>query len=103
MFTPPSVRNDDPNGKKGSIVLPGVYGGGNWNNGAFDPETGMYYAVSHTVPWVYDLVKPTDPKATMDTRSTWAKVGHRAAIPTSRGRKGCHSPNRRTDGSPHTI
>jgi quinoprotein glucose dehydrogenase len=66
MFTPPSVRSDDPGGRKGSIVLPGVYGGANWNNGAFDPETGMYYAVSHTVPWVYDLVKPTDPKATMD-------------------------------------
>jgi quinoprotein glucose dehydrogenase len=66
MFTPPSVRSDAPGGKKGSIVVPGVYGGGNWNNGAFDPETGMYYAVSHTLPWVYDLVKPTDPKATMD-------------------------------------
>ena len=66
MFTPPSIRSDEPDGKRGSIVLPGVYGGGNWNNGAFDPETGMYYAVSHTVPWVYDLVKPTDPKATME-------------------------------------
>ena len=66
IFTPPSVRSEEPDGKKGSIVLPGVYGGGNWNNGAFDPETGMYYAVSHTVPWVYDLVKPTDSKATMD-------------------------------------
>ena len=66
MFTPPSVRSDDPAGKRGSIVLPGVYGGSNWNNGAFDPETGMYYAISHTLPWVYDLVKPTDPKATMD-------------------------------------
>ena len=66
MFTPPSVRSDDPAGKKGSIVVPGVYGGSNWNNGAFDPDTGMYYAVSHTLPWVYDLVKPTDPKATME-------------------------------------
>jgi quinoprotein glucose dehydrogenase len=66
MFTPPSVRSEEPNGKKGSIVLPGVYGGGNWNNGAFDPDSGMYYAVSHSVPWVYDLVKPNDPKATLE-------------------------------------
>jgi quinoprotein glucose dehydrogenase len=66
MFTPPSLRSDDPNAKKGSIVLPGVYGGGNWNNGAFDPETGLYYTVSHTVPSTYDLVKPTDPKATIE-------------------------------------
>jgi glucose dehydrogenase len=66
MFTPPSIRSDDPNGKKGTIAMPSVWGGGNWNNGAFDPDTGIYYAVSHTLAWVYDLVKPTDPGATME-------------------------------------
>ena len=63
IFTPPSVRRDDPAGKKGSMILPGVSGGGNWNTGAFDPETGIDYAVSRTLSWVYGLVKPTDPKA----------------------------------------
>jgi glucose dehydrogenase len=75
MFTPPSIRSDDPNGTKGSIVLPGVYGGGNWNNGAFDPKTGMYYAVSHAIPTVYDLVKSTDPKATMEYAIDWGERG----------------------------
>jgi quinoprotein glucose dehydrogenase len=66
IFTPPSVRSDDANGKKGTLMVPGVYGGGNWNTGAFDPETGVYYAVSHTIPTVYDLVTANDPKATME-------------------------------------
>ena len=70
IFTPGSVRSDDAGGKKGTIVLPGWYGGANWNNGAFDPETGRYYALSVTSPAVYDLVKPmpkpNDPKPTLD-------------------------------------
>jgi len=91
MFTPPSVRSDAPNGKKGSIVVPGVYGGGNWNNGAFDPETGTYYTVSHTLPWVYDLVKPTDPKATMDY-----------AIDVGQGRSTRHTDIKGPEGLPLT-
>jgi len=70
IFTPGSVRSDDPDGKKGTIVLPGWYGGANWNTGAFDPETARYYAVSVTSPVVYDLVKPIprakDPTPTME-------------------------------------
>jgi glucose dehydrogenase len=70
IFTPGSVRSDESTGKKGTIVLPGWYGGANWNNGAFDPETGRYYALSVTSPVVYDLVKPMrkpkDPKPTLD-------------------------------------
>ena len=34
---------------------PGSWGSGNWNTGAFDPETGLYYAFSHVVPRVYRL------------------------------------------------
>ena len=26
-------------------ILPSDWGAANWNTGAFDPETGMYYAV----------------------------------------------------------
>jgi glucose dehydrogenase len=70
IFTPGSLRSEEPGGKKGTIVLPGWYGGANWNTGAFDPETARYYAVSVTAPVVYDLVKPIvrpkDPKPTME-------------------------------------
>lgn len=65
LFTPPTLRSADPDGKKGTAALPSDWGSGNWNTGAFDPETGMYYAVSTTQPVVFALTKATDPNATM--------------------------------------
>ncbi|WP_395672578.1 PQQ-binding-like beta-propeller repeat protein [Phenylobacterium sp.] len=65
-FTPPSLDESANGGKKGTLSMPGVWGVGNWNTGAFDPETGRYYAVSTTLPSVYGLAKLTDPKATME-------------------------------------
>ena len=65
IFTPPSVVSDEPGGKKGTLMVPGSWGSGNWNTGAFDPETSMYYAYSHTIPRVYRLVEATDPNSEM--------------------------------------
>jgi glucose dehydrogenase len=64
VFTPPIVRGTG--GKQGVMTLPGAWGAGNWNTGAFDPETGWYYTVSMTAPSVYALDKPTSDKATID-------------------------------------
>ena len=36
--------------------MPGSWGAANWNTGAFDPDTGIYYAVSMTLPDVDGLV-----------------------------------------------
>ncbi len=66
IFTPPSLISKEPGGTKGTLELPGVWGSGNWNTGAFDPETAIYYAVSRTDPTVYGLVKSDDPEATID-------------------------------------
>ena len=67
LYTPPSVRSDDPNGKKGTFTVPGAWGAGNWHTGAFDPETGMYYAVSLTLPGVRAVVSTKgNATATMD-------------------------------------
>ena len=52
--------------------MPSAWGAGNWNTGAFDPETGIYYAVSMTQPTAYGLEKTTDPKATM---AYWVPFG----------------------------
>jgi len=67
MFAPPSML-DDENGKMGTLTTPGWWGAGNWHTGAFDPETGVYYAVSHTQPTVYALsqLDEDDEEATMD-------------------------------------
>ena len=56
LFTPPSVAAEGHT--KGTLSLPGASGAGNWNGGAFDPETGIFYVASHTHPWVHDLVRP---------------------------------------------
>ena len=66
MFTPPSLVSDEPGGKQGTLMVPGSWGAGNWNTGAFDPETGIYYAFSHEIPRVYRLAKATDADAEMD-------------------------------------
>jgi quinoprotein glucose dehydrogenase len=65
MYTPPSLISTAPGGKKGTYVNPGTWGASNWHTGAYDPETATFYAVSHTIPYLADLVKATDPKATM--------------------------------------
>jgi quinoprotein glucose dehydrogenase len=55
VFTPPSLADDPTTGKRGTLTMPNGWGSGNWNTGAFDPDTGIYYAVSATVPGIYGL------------------------------------------------
>jgi quinoprotein glucose dehydrogenase len=50
LFTPPSL--------KGTINLPGWAGGGNWWGAAFDPDSGMLYIPSLTMPIVVKLNEP---------------------------------------------
>lgn len=47
LFTPPSLR--------GTIQFPGWQGGGEWHGAAFDPDTGLYYIPSASVPIVVEL------------------------------------------------
>jgi quinoprotein glucose dehydrogenase len=61
MFTPPSVRSDDPDGTQGTVQLPGWVGGADWGGAAFDPETQILYVPSITAPIVAALVEP-DPE-----------------------------------------
>jgi glucose dehydrogenase len=76
IYTPPSVPSDEPGGKKGTLVQPGAWGSANWNTGAFDPETGIYYAISQTMgPANRSVRKQTAPGATME----YADFGGRAA------------------------
>jgi glucose dehydrogenase len=65
LFTPPTILDDSPGGKKGTLILPSDWGAANWNTGAFDPETGMYYAVSMTLPGVLGVRRNPDPNNPM--------------------------------------
>ena len=62
IFTPPSLADEAANG---TIVVPGTWGAANWHTPAFDPETGVFYAASHTLPYINDMVAATG-DATMD-------------------------------------
>jgi glucose dehydrogenase len=65
IFSPPSIASDEATGTQGTIVVPGTWGAANWNTPAFDPETGVFYAASNTIPYIDDLTVPADPKATI--------------------------------------
>ena len=65
IFTPPSMPTPGPSGKLGTLTRPGIWGSGNWHSGAFDPETGYYYAVSHQLPDIHTINSATGPDATM--------------------------------------
>ncbi|MEE2776738.1 MAG: PQQ-binding-like beta-propeller repeat protein [Acidobacteriota bacterium] len=81
MFSPPSVRSTEAGGKQGTLTTPGWWGSGNWNTGAFDPETGLYYAVSHTWPTVYQLQRPEAEDATIDFRAASGTVPTLEGLP----------------------
>lgn len=47
IYTPPSLAND-PDGTRGTLMMPSATGGANWPGGALDPETGILYIYSKT-------------------------------------------------------
>ena len=53
LFTPTIVRG--AGGKDGLIQVPGIIGGANSMGASFDPETGLLYVKSVTLPWVTSL------------------------------------------------
>ena len=48
-FMPPSLE--------GTIILPGLDGGGEWGGAAVDPETNVLYVNASEMPWVLQLVE----------------------------------------------
>lgn len=55
LFTPNIVTTDQ---KQGLLQLPGTVGGANWPGASVDPDTGMLYVQSQTLPAVVGLTKP---------------------------------------------
>jgi quinoprotein glucose dehydrogenase len=52
MFTPPSFE--------GTIIFPGVDGGGEWGGAAFDPATALLYVNANEMPWIARLIENND-------------------------------------------
>jgi quinoprotein glucose dehydrogenase len=63
LFTPPIVAGS--NGFKAVLMAPSTIGGANWQGGAVDPETGILYVGSASMPSALALTKDTQ-RSTMD-------------------------------------
>ena len=83
LFTPPSV--------KGSVVLPGFDGGGEWGGAAVDRETGVLYVNASDVPWIAAMRPMTLGALGRGTLGSGADVY--AAFCA-----GCHAADLRGDG-----
>ena len=51
LYTPPSLVQE--NGTWGTLMTPENQGGANWPGGSADPESGIFYVYSKSVPQVY--------------------------------------------------
>jgi quinoprotein glucose dehydrogenase len=60
LFKPPAIRQPE-RGIDGFITLPRSVGGGNWESGSLDPETGVLYVTSLDSPYIEALVPGTNP------------------------------------------
>ena len=56
----PTHPYEAPNVTKGTIIFPGVDGGGEWGGPAFDPGTGLLYVNSNEMAWLLKLVPRSD-------------------------------------------
>jgi quinoprotein glucose dehydrogenase len=56
MFTPGSPPEPGPNGKQGTIQMPGTVGGADWTGAAFDPDTGRLFVPSMTGPIAQNMM-----------------------------------------------
>jgi quinoprotein glucose dehydrogenase len=79
LWSPPTLAVP---GKRGVLTAPGGWGAGNWNTGAFDPETGRYYAVSMTMPGAFTVQKLDEP-GTMPYGSPTRPAGGGGGAPAS--------------------
>ena len=74
FFPPVVVGQGEGLGKKGSIHMPGTYGGTNWPGAALDPETNILYVPSHHAPIITQLVPPPEGSNMRFVRRAWEPV-----------------------------
>ena len=92
LFTAPSLIDESPGGKKGTLMAPGLVGGADWGGAAVDPETGILYVPSAHLESVLGIVPSEHPPL---------RHAAGACIRSSRPRApgSCRSSSRPTAGS----
>jgi quinoprotein glucose dehydrogenase len=81
IFTPPVVSKWE--GPLATLMLPNATGGANWQGGAFDPETKMFYIFTNTGVTSLGLVKPDPTKSDFDWVQGTAPNPNAAPRPTT--------------------
>ncbi|MCE2541114.1 MAG: pyrroloquinoline quinone-dependent dehydrogenase [Acidobacteria bacterium] len=66
FFTPPTLIDDRPGGTQGTLVVPGLVGGSDWNGAGVDPETGILYVPSVHSGTVVGLARSEHPRSDVD-------------------------------------
>jgi quinoprotein glucose dehydrogenase len=61
----------DPPSLEGTIVFPGLDGGGEWGGAAFDPQTGLLYVNANEMVWVVRLTERSRISGRMTTRELY--------------------------------
>ena len=84
IFTPPVVSKFPS--PLATMMLPNATGGANWQGGAFDPETKMFYIFSNTAPTALGLVKPDAARSDFDWIQGTARDPN--AVPSAAGGRG---------------
>ena len=80
IFTPPVVSTWP--GPLATLMLPNATGGANWQGGAFDPETKMFYIFTNTQPTPLGLVKPDPERSDFDWVQGTARNPDAQSTPT---------------------
>jgi quinoprotein glucose dehydrogenase len=58
---------------QGTIVFPGLDGGGEWGGAAFDPETSVLYVNANEMPWTVSLVEREPVTGSISGRELYAR------------------------------
>jgi quinoprotein glucose dehydrogenase len=66
LFTPPTIIDERPGGKKGTIQVPGLVGGADWTGAGVDPETGILYVASVNSASVVGLIRSEHPRSNVN-------------------------------------
>ena len=66
FFTPPTLINEPSDGTLGTLVVPGLVGGTDWNGAGADPETGILYVPSVHSGTVVGLSRSEHPRSDVD-------------------------------------
>ena len=75
LFTPPSLE------KAGTLLVPGVLGGASWAGAAHNPNTGVLYVPSFTIPFAIKIKKEVEGTSAHAYTGTWAGVGGPEGLP----------------------